>query len=158
MVHPQVRNEVPDRQIGPSKILADQEEYTEDDCQTNIARKNQLGIFCLIQRARRIEMVDASPKPVLLANATTFFLARVAIVAGDVGTNVHDPAHQLLTNKSAGGRDWGLLKELGQLMYVVTHLGGILLTSLRNKDHIPLYVTSGLVMLAMRDLPGEVWN
>jgi hypothetical protein len=56
------------------------------------------------------------------------------------------------------GGDWSLLGQLVQLVHELSDTSGIYLPSLGNKDHVTLHISGGLVVLAVGDLPGEVWD
>ena len=114
-------------------------------------------VLLLIQRAAWQEMVDATIA-VLLANAFAFGLLGVVVVAGQVLNQIQRPAGKLLSQERGSGVYWRLLHQLMHLMHEIAHLGGMLLTSARYEDHVTLQVTGGLVVLAMADLPAEVWH
>lgn len=158
MVNPEVWREVPDGHVGETVSPAEKDENADDNGKTKIAEENQLSILGFIQRAGWVEVVDAGKVSILLALTTAFGLTLMIVVAGDIEHKVHWPAEQLLGNGVEESGDWGFF---GQFIQFVDHLSdssGILLPSLRNKDHITLHVSGGLVMLAVGDLPREVGN
>lgn len=156
VVDPEVRDAVPDGQVEPAKGAAEVIEGAEGDDQANVADEDVLGILGLVQRAGRVEVVDAASEAVVLALATALTLALVEVVAGDVGEQVVGPADKLLHDQheeSVGGR------LLGQLRQLVDHLAdasGVLLASAGEEDHVALHVAGGGVVLVVRDLPAKV--
>ena len=54
------------------------------------------------------------------------------------------------------GGDWGFLSQLVKFMGEPSNTGGVLLTGLWDENHITLHVSSGFVVLAVGNLPGEV--
>lgn len=52
--------------------------------------------------------------------------------------------------------DGRLLGQLVELVHKLRDAGGVHLAGFRHKDHVLLHVARGLVVLAVRDLPGEV--
>ena len=98
-------------------------------------------------------MVDTSTKTILLSLATTFALALVIVVASNIASKIHPPADQLLSNHRSRREDGCLFHQFRKLVGVITHLGGIFLASFWNKDHVTLKISSGFVVLAVRDLP-----
>ena len=158
VVHPEIRKEIPNSQVGPSKTFANVQQGPEYDCQTEVTRSDQFGIFCLIQWTGRVEVVHSSHKSIRFANAATLLLTEVVVVSGDVEVDVHDPPHELLADKCACCRDRSFLHELRKFVDIVARLGGILFTCLGDKDHVPFDMTGGLVVFAVGDLPGEIRN
>lgn len=103
-------------------------------------------------------MVDTVHETVLLALSSSLTLSLVVVVAGDVGDDVHGPASNLLTDQVEKSSDWSLLSQLVQLVSETTDLGGILVSCLWDENHVSFHVTGGLVVLAVGDLPREVWD
>ncbi len=149
MVDPEVRNEVPHEEVGPAKVVAQIDEDGHGDGDADVAQDNQLGILGLVERAARVEVVDAGEPAVLLALAPALGLALVVVVAGDVGHKVVGPADQLLADEHDQGHDGGLLTQLGQLVGQLAEPGGLLLAGLGHEDHVAPYVAGGLVVLAV---------
>lgn len=156
MVDPEVRNEVPDEEVGPAEVVAEIDEDGGSDGDAEVAEEDQLGILSLVEGAAGVEVVDAVEKAVLLALAAALALALVVVVAGNVGQEVVGPADELLGNEHEQGDDGGLLAELGQLVGKAAEAGGLLLAGLGHEDHVALHVAGGLVVLAVGDLPAEV--
>lgn len=158
VVHPQVRDAVPDQQVEPAELGADGVQEGASEEETQITQGNQLGVLGLVQRAGGVEVVDTAEPAVGLALAAALGLLGVVVVAGDVGDQVHGPAEQLLEQKVGGSQDGGVLHELTDLVDGGTDTGCELVTSLGDEDHVTGNVTGGLVVLAVGDLPGEVGN
>ena len=156
MVHPKVGNTVPHEEVHPSIGGADIVEDRAGHEKAQVAEDNELGILGLVQRAGRVEVVDTTAPAVLLALTTTLGLLLVVVVTGDVGKKIEDPAEQLLADHVGGSRNRSLLHELAELVDGLADAGGILAAGLGDKDHVTGQVTGGLVVLAVRDLPGEV--
>lgn len=149
VIHPQIWGNIPNEKIRKSIILAYQEQDAARDEQTKVAEKDQLGVFGLIQRTVGVEMVDTSAESILLANASTFTLTLVLVMASHVGDQIHGPAAQLLGNQVIGRGDGGFLGKLLELMKQVSTFGSVLLLGRWHKHHISLHVAGGFVMLAM---------
>ncbi|KAK5635523.1 hypothetical protein RRF57_011235 [Xylaria bambusicola] len=141
-------NEVPHEKVGPAKVVAQIDKDRDGDGETKVAQKDQLGILGLVQRAARVEVVDAIEQAVLLALSSTLRLALVVVVASDVG-------QELLTEKHDEGHDWGLFAQLRKFVGQLAETGGLLLTSLGYEDHVALHVAGSLVVLAVRNLPAK---
>jgi hypothetical protein len=73
------------------------------------------------------------------------------LLASNVGEKVHNPAKELLKKNVPKGKNRSIFGSLGN----VSNREKLLL-SLGNKNHISLEVTSGLVVLAVRNSPGVV--
>ena len=114
-------------------------------------------VLFLIERTLRVEMVDAAVS-ILPANAFALRLLMVVVVAGQVCEQVSRPASNLLSDEQRSGEDRCLLQQLVHLVHEIAHSRGVLLASAWVEYHVPLDVTSGLVVLAMADLPAEVWD
>lgn len=153
VVHPEVRNTVPHKQVHPAVLGADQVQNRSGDGKTEVTQKDELSILGLVQRARGVEVVDTAEVAVLLALAASLWLAFVVVVAGNVADKVHGPAEQLLQNNVDSSGNGGLLHQLVQVIDGLRDARGVHLTGLGNKNHITGDVTGGLVVLAVRDLP-----
>jgi len=101
-------------------------------------------------------VVDTGEEPVLLANTLAFGLLVVVVMASDIGAEVHQPAAELLEDHVRGSGNGSLLGELGKLVDKFTNTAGVSLASLWQENHVTLHVASGLVVLAVGDLPGEI--
>lgn len=156
VVDPKVWDDVPNEKVGHAKVLANQVENANSDHQAEIAEQDELLVLLLVQRAGREEVVDAARETVGLACTLALNLLVVVVVASDVGDEVHEPAAKLLGNHVGGSGNRGLLDELGKLVDHLADSGGVDFAGLGDKDHVALHVASGLVVLAVGDLPGEV--
>lgn len=156
MVHPEVGDTVPDQQVEPAELGADGVQKGTGEEETEITQGNQLSVLGLVQRASGVEVVDTTEPSVRLALTTALGLLGVVVVASDVGAEVHKPAEQLLSDQVASSQDGGLLHELAELVQGTTSTGSILLAGLGDENHVTGKVTSGLVVLSVGDLPGEV--
>lgn len=153
VVNPQVWDTVPDQQVQPTVGSADIVQNGASDEKTEITQSNQLGISGLVQGAGRVEVVDTTEPTVGLTRTTALRLLGMVVVTGNIGDQIHGPAEQLLEKHVGGGQDGGLLHKLAQVMNGLADTGSILLAGLGDKDHVTSKVTSGLVVLAVGDLP-----
>ena len=158
VVHPQVRDTVPDEQVEPAELGADGVQEGTSEEETQVTQGNQLGVLGLVQGAGGVEVVDTAEPSVGLALAAALGLLGVVVVASNVGDQVHGPAEQLLEEQVGGSQDGGVLHELTDLVDGGTNAACELVTGLGDEDHVAGNVTGGLVVLAVRDLPGEVRN
>ncbi len=149
VVDPQVWGKIPDSHIGETKLLAKENESSDHDSKTKIAQKNEFSVLGFEKRAGRVEMVDTSSETIDLALSTSFTLALVVIVASHVTEQVQRPAEKLLTERVDNGGDRGFFSQFINLVDELADAGSILLTSLRNEDHITLHISSRLVVLAV---------
>ena len=114
-------------------------------------------ILPLVQRALRVEVVDTAIT-ILLTDTLAFRLLLVIVVASHVCEQIHWPASKLLPDHVGCGVDWSLFEKLVHLMQNKAEPSGLVLTSARREDHISLHMAGGFVVLAMADLPAEVWD
>lgn len=156
MVHPEVGDTVPNQKVHPAELGADQVQNASDNGETDVTQDNELSILGLVQRARRVEVVDTAEVAVLLALSTTFRLTFVVVVASDVGEQVHGPTEELLEKEVEGSGDGGFLHQLIELVQSLADARGILLPGLGHEHHVAGNVAGGLVVLSVGDLPGEV--
>lgn len=103
-------------------------------------------------------MVDTVAKTVLLPLASTFARALMIVVTGSVGSNIHRPSNELLSDHGSGSDNRCFFHKLGQLVSIIAHSGSVLLSGLGHEDHVALKMASGLVVFAVRDLPRKVWD
>jgi hypothetical protein len=158
VVDPKVRKEVPDEEVLETEVLVDEVESSAGQGETEIRQEDQLLVLALVQRAGGVEVVDAAEKTVTLTLTLALSLLVVVGVTSDVGDDVQRPAEELLQDHVGSGSDGGLLHQLRELVDGVTDSASVDLASLGEEDHIALHVTSGLVVLAVGDLPREVWD
>lgn len=103
-------------------------------------------------------MVDTPEVSVLLALTTTLRLTFMVVVPSNIGEEIHGPSEKLLENKIGSGQDGGFLHQLRQFMGSLANPRRILLPGLGHEHHVTGEVSGSLVVLSMRDLPGEVRN
>ena len=136
VVHPQVGNTVPDKQVEPAEVLADEVQGSAGEEETEIRQGNQLGVPGLVQRAGRVEVVDTTAPAVGLALTTALGLLGVVVVAGDVNDKVQGPAEELLEQKVGGSEDRSFLEQLAELVQGLADARSVLVTGLGDKDHV----------------------
>lgn len=158
VVNPEVGNKVPDEHVGEAESLAQVDEGSGSDTDTNVAQNNELGIAVLVQGASGVEVVNTTSIAVVLALATALTLTLMVVVASDVGHEVVGPSDNLLENKHEESEDGSLLGQVSELVGELAETRSVLLASAGNKDHVTLHVASGLVVLAVGDLPAKVGN
>lgn len=156
VIDPEVWSQVPNKEVRKSKRLADIDECSNGDSKAHITQKNELCILGLVERRRRIEMVDTREIPILLSQAAPLGLPVMVVVPGHVGHQIHQPAAQLLREHVRRGGNGGLLSQLVQLVHELADATGVDITRLGHEDHVTLHVPRGLVVLAVRDLPAEI--
>ena len=103
-------------------------------------------------------MVDSGEIAVDLPLAAPFMLTLVIVVTSSIGEEIHGPTQELLSNGVEESCDWGFFSQLVDFVDQFSDAGGINLPSLGDKNHITIHVSSRLVMLAVGDLPGEIWD
>lgn len=101
-------------------------------------------------------MVDAAEPSILLSLATSFTLAFVQVVSCYVGSQVQPPAQQLLSDHVCSSRNGSLFRQLVQFVRHSPNSRSIYLAGFWEEDHIALHISSGLVVLSVGNLPGEV--
>lgn len=158
VVHPEVREEVPDKHVLEAVGLAKLVENAASDEQTQVTEKNELSILGLVQRAERAEVVDAVEPAVLLPNTASLGLLFVVVVAGGVGDQVQGPAEELLANHVQSSVNRGLIGQFRNLVHQPSNAAGVNLQCLGQENHVTLHVASSFVVLSVGDLPGEVGN
>jgi len=158
VVDPKIWKPVPDKHVEVTKLLAEGVEDSPDNGEAKIAEQDQLGVSCLVQRAVRVEVVDTAEPTIALAFSSALSLVFVVVVTGDVDENVQGPSRKLLADQFQRRRDRGLLCQLVELVGKMTDFAGIYFSCLGNENHVPLHVTGSLVVLAVRDLPREIWH
>lgn len=101
---------------------------------------------------------DASRRSIVFSHATSFALASVVVMPGFILQKVYGPSNQLAAEHNHCGHQWGFLSELSQFVNLSPELACINFTCFWKKYHIPFHMACALMVLAMRDLPGEVRN
>lgn len=158
VVHPKVRKKIPDEHVLESIGLAESDQDGYGDGNAEITQKNEFGILGFIQRACWVEVVDAGEIAIDLALSTTFDLTLVVVVASNVGKEVHGPSEKLLAKGVEESRDRGFIGQLIEFVDKLSNTTGIHFTSLGEENHVTLHVPGGLVVLAVGNLPGEIWD
>lgn len=156
MIDPKIRKDIPDQEIRPAKGLSDGEQDCRSNRQAKVAQENEMLILPLVQRTGGDEVVHALQPSIRLALALAFDLLLVAVMTGHVGRQIYQPATQLLSYQTSSGVNGRLLDKLGKLVDHATIMGCILAACGWYEDHVTIQVAGCLVVLAMRDLPGEV--
>lgn len=155
VVDPEVGEEVPDSHVGPAKGVAEVEEASGSQGDTNVAVDDELGVLGVEDGAVGVKVVDTAAEAVLLALTTALALAAVEVVASDVGNEVLGPSDELLADQVDQSEDGSLLGELRNFVDETTSAGSKLLASTGQENHVTLHVAGGLVVLAVGDLPAE---
>lgn len=158
MVDPKVRKEVPYEHILESKLLSEKVKRGSGYEKANITQKDKMLVFLLVKWAGQLKMVYATKPTVLLILSFSFNLALVHIVSGAIGDEIQGPAQQLLSNHPAGGKNGSFFHELRKFVCKFSNHGGEFFAGLWNEYHIAFDMTGGLVVLAMGDFPGEIWD
>lgn len=158
MINPQIREEVPDEHVGSAERAGHPDERGDGESNANIAQDDELRVLGLVERAGGVEVVDTGGVPVLLPLAAALLLVLVVVVSRHVGEEVQPPPRQLLANQVEQSSNGGLLGQLVELVHEPGDAAGVHLARLGDEDHVLLHVAGGLVVLAVRDLPGEVGN
>lgn len=158
VVDPEVRKNIPDQQVGEAVILTNPGQSPKSNGNANVAEDDEVLVFPLVQRAGRIEVVDTTEHAVFLTLALPLCLAFVEVVASDIAKQVHRPASKLLCNHVDERSNGRFLGQLMELVRQLANASSINLPRLGNENHITLHVAGGLVVLAVRDLPGEIRN
>ena len=154
MIHPQIRTNVPDGDVGQTPNLNSLVKEVHSHSNADIAQQNPLSITALVQRAARVEMIDTTEPSIPLSNSTTLRLALVAGVSGNVVDKVQRPSQKLLTDKVHQGCNRSLLGQLNDVMANATGVAArVLLTRLGNKNHVTLKMSGCLMVLSVGNLP-----
>ena len=83
VVHPEIWQEIPDCQVRPAISPTNEEQNRPRNQETEIRQQDQMLILLLIERASRIEMVDATIA-VLPTDALAFRLLVMVVVARNI--------------------------------------------------------------------------
>lgn len=157
MVHPKVWHDVPYKEVREAVSATDPSQDAGSDGQTKIGQENQVLVLPLVQGAAGQKVVDAAVA-ILLADTLTLRLLGVVVVTGDVGEQIHWPASDLLGKEVDRSGNRSLLHELVHFVQQESKTACLLVASSWHEDHVALHVTGSLVVLAVADLPAEVWN
>lgn len=103
-------------------------------------------------------MVHAGEVAILLPLPTTLGLTLVIIVTSHIRHEIHGPPKQLLEEEIQGSQERRFLEQFTQFLHSPTERRGVFLSRLGDEDHITGEVAGSFVMLAMRNLPGEIRN
>ena len=158
MVHPEVRKEIPDEHVLESVGLAKSNQDGHGDGEAKITQKDELCVLGFIQRACGVEVVDASKEAIDPALSTTLKLTLMIIVASNVTKQIHGPSENLLANRVKKGSDWSFFGQLIEFVDKLSNTAGVHVTSLGDENHVTLHVSGGFVVLAVGNLPREVWD
>jgi len=158
VINPQIWQDIPHKEVRKSKVLSYPVEDAGGDQEPDIAECDEFCIFRLKQRTRWVEVVDTIAEAILLPFPAPFALFLVEIMPGHICDQVGGPATKLLVDKVEGSSEGCLFGKLVELMQKVAISRRIIFSCFRHEDHISLHVARRLVMLAMRDLPREVWH
>jgi hypothetical protein len=156
VVNPQIRDEVPNEHIRRPKRLGHPNERRDGKSNTDIAQDNEFRVLGLIERTSRVEMVDTSRIPILLPLPASLLLVLMMIMTRNISKEVQPPPRQLLSHKVQKGSNRSLLSQLIKLMHKLRNAVGVHLARFRDENHVLLHVPGGLVVLPVRDLPGEI--
>jgi len=156
VVHPKVRQEVPDQHVCPTESVAEISESRSSQADTQIAQENGLGILVLVQWAVWVEVVDTVEQAVRLAFTTALPLPLVEVVAGHVRQKIIGPANKLLKYQHQEREGRRLLGQFRKLMHKLASTRSVLFPSSREEDHVALHVGRCLVVLTVGHLPAEV--
>jgi hypothetical protein len=158
MVDPEIGNAIPDKHISPTESVTKVYKSRNSDPDTYITQYDKLGLLGLIYGASGVKVVYTSPQAVFLPLAATLTLAFMVVVTSDISEDIAGPTDELLYDQPKQGVSGGLLSQFRELIGYAANAGGMLFASARNKDHVTLHISSGLMVFAMRDLPTEVWD
>lgn len=156
MVNPEIWSKVPDGDVGESVGLTQLVEDGKDNHKSNVADDDPFCVLGFIQGAGGVEVVDTVTEAVLLSLSSALTLAFVEVMSSNVHEQVHGPTSQLLANGMEQGGKRSLLGQLVDFVDGFANTAGVFSSGLWHKDHVALHVASGFVVLAVRDLPGEV--
>ena len=158
MVHPEVRNKVPDKHVGPAIGVSKVVQHRSDSEETQVTEQDEFSILGFIQGAARVEVVDTREPAVGLALATSLRLLLVVVVSRNVGKEIHRPSEELLKEEVGSSQDRSFLHQVAQFVSEMANSRGIGFTRLGNEHHVTGHVGSRLVVLAVGDFPGEIWD
>jgi len=153
VVDPEVWDTVPDHEVSPAKLAADEEKERGGDQKSKVGQQDQVLVLLLVKRAGWHEVVDTTTVAVELADTLALGLLVVVVVAGNVVDEVSWPSTELLHEQEAESCNWSVLGQLVELVHSHTNSSSVLLAGPWNENHVTVHVTGGLVVLAVGDLP-----
>lgn len=156
MVHPEIRDKVPDSHVSPAEAIAEITQGTDSKGEAHIREHDEFGVFGIEKRASGIKVVDLAAEPVLLALASALALAFVEVVSRDVGHEVIGPSDELLEEQVQSRVDGCLLTKVTEFLDRTSKPRGLLLAGSGKENHVTLHVAGCLVVSAMGKLPAEV--
>jgi len=156
MIHPKVRNKVPDSHVSPAEAIAEISQGTDNKEKANIGENDELGVFGIENRASGIKVIHLTIETVLLAFASTLALAVVIVVSRNVGDEVSWPSEELLDEQVQSGVYGRLLTKLAEIFDRTANFSGMLLACSGNVNHVTLHVASSLVVGTVGKLPAEI--
>jgi hypothetical protein len=116
VVNPQIWQNIPHKQVRRAVILSNPEEDAGGHEKARVAKCNELRVFGLIKRARRIKVVYTIAEAILLPLSATLDLSLVEVMTGHIGEQICRPATKLLTNEVESCGNGGLLGKLVDLV------------------------------------------
>lgn len=141
VVNPEIGDNVVEEDSRETPFLDGKENQGGGNKNSNIGNDNVHEILLVENRRGGKEMVDS---PLITVGV---------LLASHVSEQVHDPTKKLLKQNIVKSDNWGILDGFGNASN-----GEKLVLRLGNKHHITLQVTSGLVVLTVRDSPRMVRN
>ena len=126
VINPEIWQSIPDQQIGPAEGATEVEQDGASQKEPKVGQQNQTLVLLLIQRAERVEVVDATIT-VLATDALTFRLLMMVVVASDIHDEIQRPSEDLLGNEVSCGEDWSLFEKLVHLVHEPAHFRGMLI-------------------------------
>lgn len=157
MVHPKVWDEVPDEKVRETVLVADKAENRGGDGKTEVRQEDQVLVLLFVERAAGKKVVHTAVA-VLLTDSLAFGLLGVVVVTSHVLKQIHRPSSKLLHQERNSSVNWGLLHQLVHFVQQSTSASGVLLTRAWQENHVALHVAGSLVVLAVTDLPAEIWD
>ena len=71
MVHPQIWDPVPDKDVHPAIYVANIGRGAQSQSQTKVTQEDKVALIGIEERAIRVKMVDPFPEPVSLSNTSS---------------------------------------------------------------------------------------
>ena len=111
VIHPQIRETVPDQEVRPAEVGANEVQGSGSQSNSKIAQKDKMLVLPLVEWTGWLEMVDATPESILLALSFSFNLSLMDVVASNIGDEIHWPAEELLSDKIQSRQDWSFFHQ-----------------------------------------------